>query len=169
MKLYELTNQLMEIEELMEDPEVDVDSFQSALESVELEINEKAEGIGKLIRNYEATINGIKAEEQRLANSRRMLTNSIDHLKSYTKHELKKAGLKTAGTDLMHFNIQATAEKPVFENEDLFIVWCQKNDREDLLKYKAPEIARTEVKKALKNGEIFDGVHLEKGETIVLK
>lgn len=169
MKLYELTNQLMELQEIMEDPEADVDSFQAAIDAVELEINEKAEAIGKLIRNIEGSVNACKAEETRLANKRKAMNSRIDYLKQYVKGELKKADLKSAGTELMHFNIQATAESVKIEDEAAFIDWCRENELVQYLKLAPPTIAKTEVKKALKRGDALAGARLEKGETIVLK
>ena len=45
------------------------------------------------------------------------------------------------------------------DDEAQFIEWAKKN-RDDLLRYKEPEIAKSSVTSAIKNGEIIPGVQI---------
>ena len=50
MRLYELTGQFLELLDMLEDEEVDEQVIMDTLESVEYEIEDKADGYAKIIK-----------------------------------------------------------------------------------------------------------------------
>ena len=83
MKLYELTENYLNLQELLENPEVPQDLITSALEQVGEELEVKAENIAKLIKTLEVDIAGFKEEEKRLSDRRKSLENRVKNLKEY--------------------------------------------------------------------------------------
>ena len=73
MKLYELTESYLNLQELLENPEVPQELITSALEQVGEELEIKAENIAKLIKTLEVDITGFKEEEKRLSDRRKTL------------------------------------------------------------------------------------------------
>lgn len=95
MNLYELADaytQLLEIEDIT--PE----NFQMALDSINGEIDEKLFNIGRLVRNIEAEVAGIKAEEERLCKKRKAAENTVIRLKEYARSAMIMTG-KTKSSD----------------------------------------------------------------------
>ena len=64
-KLYELTGEFLELMDMIDDPEVDQEMLQDTLEGIDYEIELKADGYAKIIRNLESDVEGIKNEVKR--------------------------------------------------------------------------------------------------------
>ena len=67
MNIYELTNQLLDLQEMLEDEDVDQEVLRDTLDAVSGEYDEKLENYCKIIRNLEALRDGIVKERVRLA------------------------------------------------------------------------------------------------------
>ena len=87
-KLYELSTGYKNIEYLLENGENN-EELQAVLDSLGEEIEDKAENIAKLIKNYEADIEAFKTEEKRIAERRRTLENDVKRLKKYLEDNMK--------------------------------------------------------------------------------
>lgn len=106
MKLYELTENYLNLQELLETEEVDQNLITKALDEVGGELEDKAENIAKLIKTLDVDINGYKAEEKRLADKRKSLENRVKSLKEYLDSAMKLTGKKKFKGQLFSFNIQ---------------------------------------------------------------
>lgn len=106
MNLYELTNDWLQVQAMLEDPEMDQKAIEDTLESLEFEIEEKADGYARVIRNMEGSIEAIKHEEERLALKRRHLTASIDRLKQNLMNSMVAMDKRKIKTDLFQISIQ---------------------------------------------------------------
>lgn len=60
MKLYELTEQFLALQELVYDPEVDEQTFQDTMEGLWGEIEDKADGYAKIIMGMKADIEALR-------------------------------------------------------------------------------------------------------------
>ena len=87
-KLYELSTGYKNIEYLLENEE-DNEELKAVLDNLSEEIEDKAENIAKLIKNYEADIKAFKKEEERIAAKRRSLENNNKRLKKYLEDNMK--------------------------------------------------------------------------------
>lgn len=65
MNLYELTAEYMWLQNVLEDPEADVDMINQALDDLDDELEHKADNYAKIIRNMDASITAIKEEQER--------------------------------------------------------------------------------------------------------
>ena len=102
--LYALTGDLLQIQQMIEDGM----DLGDTLESVELEIADKLEGYAMVIKNIQSDIEGLKAEEKRLAERRKSLETSVKRMKDAmsTTLELVDAdenGKKKVKTDKFTF------------------------------------------------------------------
>lgn len=106
MNLYELTAEYMWLQNVLEDPEADVDMINQALDDLDDELEHKADNYAKIIRNMDASITAIKEEQERLAAKRNLLESSIKRLKDNLQAAMITTGKKKFKTDLFSFNIQ---------------------------------------------------------------
>lgn len=68
--LYELTDEVLQLYDMMEDPEMDEDAILDTLEGVLGEFDQKADNYAKLIRNMEADVGMFKNEIDKLTTRR---------------------------------------------------------------------------------------------------
>src|SRR5699024_6816004 len=105
MNLYDLTSNWQHVYEM----DLDEDTWLDTLNSIDEEIDIKANNIGFLIQNLTADVEGYKREEKRLADKRRVAENKIKSLKSYLQDNMERLDRKKVKTDLFSFNIQRNA------------------------------------------------------------
>jgi hypothetical protein len=91
MKLYELTSSYQKIADLIDESCPD-ESLEIALQQIEGAIEEKAEGIAKLIKTLDYDADIFKAEEKRLSDRRRAIENKRDRIKAYIKDQMEILG-----------------------------------------------------------------------------
>ena len=106
MNLYELTNDFLQLQEMLEDPEVDMDVINDTMEALEGAIEVKADGYAMIIRNMEGSITAIKAEMERLSDKKHLLESSIKRLKDNLQQAMVLTGKTKFKTDLFSFGIQ---------------------------------------------------------------
>ena len=106
MNLYELTGQFLELQEMLEDPEIDSQLLADTMEALEGEIEWKADNYAKVIRNMEGSIEAIKKEQEKLAQKKAILECSIKRLKDNLEQCMRATGKTKFKTDLFSFNIQ---------------------------------------------------------------
>lgn len=169
MKLYELSAEYKAFYDAVEDFEEEPDAWFDTLESIEADFKDKAANVACYIKSLRAEEAAIKEECKKLTERARAKANAADRLAEYLKGGMIHADIKKIDHDpRVAVTIKATPESVRIEDENAFRSWCMKH-HDDLLRYKEPEINKTAVKEAVKNGEKFDGVTLEKGKTIVIK
>lgn len=90
--LYELTNEMVEFLALAEDPDIDPVAFADTLEGLQFELEKKAEGYCKVLRQMESDIEAINAEEDRLKRNRSAIENNVKRMKEALKDAMVKTG-----------------------------------------------------------------------------
>ena len=166
MKLYELTNDYIAFLEAIDNDEIPEEAIADTLEAITAEIEVKADNIACLLKNLDAEIIAIKAEEQRLAERRKAKEKSHERIKQYLSETLQRAGLDKIETARNRITFRKSESVEV--DEDAFIKWAEFN-RDDLLTYSAPKINKAEVKKALKDGIEIVGAELRIKNNIQIK
>ena len=111
MKLYELTEQWDAVFNMMEDGETDEQVIFDTLESIEGEIEDKADNYAKMIRNLQANVDVLKAEEERLYQRRKSTENHIQSLKDHLQANLEFIGKTKFKTDLFSFSVSKNGGK----------------------------------------------------------
>lgn len=109
--LYELTGVFLELLEMMSDEDVDPQILEDTLEGIEYEIELKAEGYAKIIKNMESDIKGLEVEIDRLTKRKKTFQNRIKNLKENLKESMELTGKTKFKTDLFTFRIQKNGGK----------------------------------------------------------
>lgn len=159
--IYELTNDFKEVMSLLESGEYDEETLKNTLECIECEIEEKADGYARVIRNTEADIAGIKAEEERLAKKRKTLENSIKQMKDNLEHAMRTTGKTKFKTELFSFNIQKNPPKvQLIEGAVIPDVYLIEQE---------PKVNTEFIKDRLKEGKELPFAVLVQGESLRIK
>ena len=161
MKLYELTQNYLNLQELLENPEIPTEMINVALNEVEGEFEEKAENIAKLIKSIEVDIKGYKEEETRLSNNRKSLENRVKGLKDYLENSMRTLNKNKFKGKLFSFNIQKNA--PSVEVVDYELIPERFYIEQD------PLLSKKDILQALKDGEDIPGVALKQTESLRIK
>ena len=161
MTLYEITGQFLELLTWAEDPDVDDQAFSDTMEALSYEIEEKADGYAKVIRQLQGQVDAIKAEIDRLSGRKDAIENHIKAMKGNLEQSMIATGKEKFKTDLFSFNIQNNAPSVVLDvDEDKvpeqFIVITKKVDKKG-------------IGQALKNGDQIDFAHLEQSRSLRIR
>lgn len=111
MRLYELAEQWDDVYNMLEDGETDEQVIFDTLESIEGEIEDKADNYAKIIRNLQASVDVLKAEEERLYQRRKSIENHIQRLKDNLQANLEFIGKTKFKTDLFSFSVAKNGGK----------------------------------------------------------
>ena len=168
MRLYEITGELLALQELLENPLDDEDVLKDTLEAVQGEYEFKLESYCKVIKNLEADIVGIKAEVDRLSGKRKVLENNIDRLKKAMFESMKATNTPKVKGQLFTVAIQ--------KNGGVIPINYDKNDKN--ITANLPDhlvnIVETPnleaIRELLEAGKVVDGFTLgERGESLRIK
>lgn len=159
MKLYELTDNYMQLVELAD--QLDEETFRNTLESIQESIEDKVENTAKVIKSIEADVQAIKEEEKRLKERRQALEKKIDSIKDYLKEQLEKAGIDKVKRPTITVSIQKNPPSVKVIDEKLI--------PSSFMIAKAPELDKKAVLEKLKDGEEVPGVELFQGRSLRIK
>lgn len=161
MKLYELTQNYLNLQELLEDPTVPVEIIDTALNEVGEQLEDKAENIAKLIKTMEVEAAGYKEEETRLAARRKTLESRTKGLKEYLESSMRAVNKLKFKGKLFSFNIQKNQASVEVLDESLI--------PKELFNTPAPVLDKKETISRLKAGEEIPGVMLKQSESLRIR
>ncbi len=166
-RLYEITGDILTLQEMLEDS-VEDEVLTDTLEAVQGEYEIKLEAYCKVIKNLEADIVGIKAEEKRLADKRKVLENNIDKLKKAMFDSMKATNTPKVKGTLFTVAIQ--------KNGGVVPIKYDKSDKNitDHLPDQLVNIVETPnldaIRELLEAGKTVEGFSLgERGESLRIK
>lgn len=164
MTLYEITNDYMQLMQMMEDPEMDPQTLSDTMEGIEGELEVKAESYAKVMKNLEADVVGIKAEIDRLSERKKTIENNIKKMKETLQFAMETTGKTKFKTELFSFGIRKNAPAVVMDEPYI------ENVPERFLKYSDPTINKTAIKEAIQKGEDLEGLaHLEQSTSLSIR
>ena len=158
--IYEITNQFPFLKTLEESGEIDSEAISGALEVAREELSGKLEDYCKVIKNFEAEIAGLKAEEKRLKERRQVKENAIERMKEAMKFALETAlegsSDKKMACGTFTCAIQKNPESVIMDEQYI------ENIPEEDLQFKEPDIDKAKIKEDIKAGKNLEGLaHLE--------
>lgn len=151
----------MNLQALLEDETIGTDIINKALNEVGGEVEEKAENIAILIKNFESDVEGIKKEEERLAAKRTSAENNIKGLKTYLDTAMRATGKEKFKTKLFSFNIQNNAPSVDIKDEKLI-------PKEYFIE-QDPKLDRKAVLAALKEGKEIQGATIKQTKSLRIR
>lgn len=146
-----------------------VQAWFDTLDGMEQEIQNKAEAVAIYIKSITAEAEIIKAEESRLRSRRQSKEKAAERMKKYLMDCMTAAKLKKIDMPRAAISIRNNAEAVEITDESGFIAWAQANNRDDLLKYSAPEIRKTFVKQDLKAEKDIPYAKLTRSQSVIIK
>lgn len=158
--LYELTQDFETVINMLY-TDVDEQTIFDTLESIEGEIEDKADGYAKVIRDIESDISGLKSEEKRIKERRQALENRISLMKKSLEEAMRTTGRVKFKTSLFSFGIQKNPVSVEITDE-------AKALSSRYIKQKT-EIDKTAIKEAIQNGEQLDFAQLVQSESLRIR
>ena len=136
------------------------------LDALQMEREEKLEGVALWIKDMKAEAEAIKAEADKLNARKKALDNKIDGLKNWLMMALDGGKLKTA-----RCNVYLTHSQRLSVVDEQKLIGYLQNTRvpDEFLRFREPELRKDEIKKALKDGVYIPGASLEESESVVIK
>lgn len=159
--LYELTNNYETILNMLYQDDIDEKMIFDTLESIEGEIEDKADNYAKIIKELEAKQNARKEEAKRLTDSAKVFENRVKALKNNLFNAMKETGKTRFATNLFSFSIARNGGKQALtidgEVPEEYTKTVIENDTD-------------KIRQALENGENLSFAHLEaRGESLRIK
>lgn len=163
--IYELTNELRTLWDLIEDGTLDEDALADAFTITVEDLSIKLEAYCKFIKNAESDIEGIRAEEKRLAAKRRAMENAVKRAKQAMQDALRMAGEKKIKAGSFTVSVQNNPPKVVFDDPYIENIPS---------KYLIPTDPDIDVKKILEDlkagADGLEGIaHLEQSESLRIR
>ena len=151
--LYEINQAIMDCMDMETGEILDVHQ----LDALQMQLEDKLEGIGCWIKNLEAEAAAYKAEKDAFAARQKAAENKAASLKNYLAGYLQGCPFETLRVKI------AFRKSESLEVAEGAVV------PEEFLRYKDPEVDKAELKKAIKAGLVLDGVQLIQKQNIQIK
>lgn len=161
MTLYDLTNDFITVLEMAQDPDIDTQAITDTLEMIGGDIEYKADGYAKVIKELSANIDTLTAEISRLSARKSAIANKIDTMKSMLTYAMNSTGKTKFKTDLFSFNVQKNPPSLVVDD-------VEKIPQEYLIPQE-PKVDKKAITALIKSGEKCDYAHLEQTEGVRIR
>ena len=159
--LYEIDQEILDCVDAESGEILDVEK----LDALQMEREEKLEGVALWIKDMKAEAEAIKAEVDKLTARKKALDTKIDGLKNWLTMALDGGKLKTARCNVYQTHSQRLA---VADEAGLISFLKTLEDPGRFVRY-TEELRKDEIKKALKEGTVIPGASLEETESVVIK
>ena len=159
--LYELTEAYQELLSMALDPETDPEALADTMEAIDGEIEVKADGYAKVMKELKAIADARKAEAKRLLDGAKSVEANIDRMKAALMTAMKLTGKTKFKTAFAGYNLQKNPPSLKIDMPDRV--------PDEFLIPQEPKVDSVAIKKELKEGTVFDWCHLEQGESLRIK
>ena len=159
--LYELTNDYLTLLDMAEDPDIDEQALIDTMEGIEGEIEIKADGYARVMKQLEATSANLEFEEKRLMNRRKTIDRNIKRMKQALQDAMVATGKPKFKTDLFSFTIRKNPASVVIDRETCI--------PPEFLIPQDPKIDKKAIKAAIDRGDDITFAHLEQGESLIIR
>lgn len=159
--LYELQGEFQQLLSMIQDGEYTEEELADTLEGLEGEIEIKADGYAKVIKEIEGNVSTIKAEIDRLSGKKSSLDSSIKRLKDSLEIAMRTCNKPKFKTDLFSFSIAKNGGKQSLDiYGDVPEMYCKVEVKPD----------NEFIRKALEDGiQLPFAILQERGELLRIK
>jgi hypothetical protein len=158
--LYELTKQFQNLQLVLEAMDLDEEGEEvvdKAIGEVAGSIQEKADGYGRIMRNFKGQAKIAKEEADRLYKKSKSYEAKEKRLRDALYYSMQEIGTNRIETDLFSFSIVKNPAS--VEVDDGFMDWAKINGQQ-YLKYSEPTVSKKEIVDDLKAGKKVPFVEL---------
>ena len=161
MTLYELTGQILELQELMEDDVYEPELINDTMESVMYDFQNKADDYVKLIKNIEAEVSALDEEAKRLKARQDKMNNKVKMLKDKLVTAMVATGIRKLQGTLGTLSLRRSTKIP---SE---LTW--ENVPQEYVKTEVKKsIDKVSLASAIKEGKV-EGIELEETNSLLIK
>jgi hypothetical protein len=160
MKLYELPESLMILDDLIDQDALDDDMLGVAMDTLGNLVEDKMDGIARLVKNWKAESDAISDEIVRLRDRQASLDNQMRRLKDYALGCLRAANTRKVKLPIVTAYIGTSKSVQVDVDADAL---------PEAYRRVVVSADKTALKKALDGGETIDGVSIVESEYLVLR
>lgn len=159
--LYELKSEYEELLYIAADPNTDPDVLKDTMEAIAGEIEDKADGYARVIKELESETAGIRLEIARMAARKQAIEGNVKRMKENLECAMRATGMTKFKTTLFSFGIQKNPaalkiDDPTKIPPEYFIP-------------QDPKVDTAAIKQALKDGVECDWCHLEQSESLRIR
>jgi hypothetical protein len=163
LKLYELADNYLCVLDKLNDSEIDAETIQNTLESIQGELADKAENIARIDVMLSGELSAIDSEIKRLTAKKKAIENGQGRLKKYLFDQMKRIGKEKIKGELFTISIRKNPPKLIIDDPmgipSSFLTIIPQHT----------EINNAELKRAIVSGEFVPGAHCESGESLQIK
>ena len=159
--LYELTNEYMALLEMAEDPDIDPQAFADTLEALGGEIEMKADGYARVMKELEGRAATMRFESKRLENGYKTIERNIDRMKHALQDSMAATDKRKFKTDLFSFSIRKNPASVVIDHATCI--------PPEFLIPQDPKVDKKAIKAAIDRGDDITFAHLEQGESLIIR
>ena len=153
MNLYQIDSAILECVDIETGEIFDIDRF----EELEMTRDAKVESICLWIKNLKAEAEALKSEKENFAQRQKAAENKMESLKRYITNYLDGTPFKSTKVNVSFRKSES------LEIEEGAVI------PDEFLRFKEPEVNKTELKKALKLGTKIDGVSIVENHNIQIR
>lgn len=166
MTLYEIDAAIMTAIAHGIDPETGEITNLDELMGLQMDRDRKIENIACLVKNLKADVKAMKEEAQTLTDRRRVVENKVARLEAVLDEALDGQKFQTPRCVVSFRNTKAVE----VEDLDAVLKWACKECREDeFIRYKAPEINKSNLGAYLKSGADVPGARIVERRSLGVK
>lgn len=154
--LYQLNNAYAQLQQMIEDGQ---EGLEDTLASITDAVEEKLEAYAMVIKNIESDVEGIKSEEKRLAERRKVMENGVIRMKLAIAETLQNSGQDKVKTEKFTFSFHKSSKVEVSDIDSL---------PQEYVKVERT-ISRSDLAKALKAGEQIEGAQLVENQSLSIR
>lgn len=157
--LFELTSNFKYI--LDHADELDEQTLNDTLESIQEPLEEKVDNIAKLLKSLDSDVKTFKEEEKRLKERRQTIENNIKRIKERTEYDLKTVGISKVQGKTFTISIQKNKVSVNIPDENKV--------PEQYLVPQPGKPNKKEILEDLQNGDEFDWAELIQTESLRIR
>lgn len=151
MTLYDIADNYRSFFDAVEAGEIPEDAISGTLEAINGEFDDKVDNIACMVKNWQTLANGQKAEAGNLLDMAKANEARANRWKDWLAMCMTMAGKKKVETTRCRVTV-TKGRKSTQVDDDKFVQWAVKNNRDDLLTYKDPTPNKTAIKDAMASG-----------------
>ncbi|EAD7948548.1 siphovirus Gp157 family protein [Listeria monocytogenes] len=158
MKLYELTDNYLGLQELLEENKTE--AVMDTLDAITDGFHDKAENIAKIIKSIAADAEMAGTEAKRLLKRKQALENNVQKLKIYLQTEMERMEIRKINSTLFTIQIQKNPVSVEIVDDSLLQAFFLLQE---------PKIDKKRIAEILKSGEEVKGARLVESESIRIR
>lgn len=158
--LYELKSEYIQLREMAGDPDISPEALRDTMDAINGELEDKADGYAKVIRELEAEEAGLDTEIKRLQARKSAVSGNKGRIKDALESAMRETGKLKFKTALFSFGIQRNPPSVAILSENIPL---------DYLVVPDPQPDKKRILAELKAGAKFDWAELRQTEALRIR